>query len=246
MPPNPPKRIGFFLIIFIIVIPCFYSYIFINLNPTFNSLDKRAEFLSLPYRTIFLNSNNSYILDGSNNSGVISSSLEVPIHIVKQGFHLEIEAIGYREWNYGISSDLNFFYLTANIKIQIVINNVIERIISNSEFTFKNYYSILSYKIDFQENSSRDQIIINLITEHHLYPYQNIFDNYFIDDNYIFSIAIGFPDFIFNLITLITIIVWFFIFIIFQKSIKKKLYTKNHKRLFFCSNNQKDIPITRS
>ena len=218
MPPNPPvKRIGLFLIIFIIVIPCFYFYIFINLNPIFNSLDKRAQFLSLPHKTIFLNSNNSYIFDGSNNSGVVSSSLEVPRHIVKQEFHLEIEAIGYREWNYGVYSDLYVFYITSNIKIQIVVNNVTERIISNSEFRFNNYNSILSYKIDFQENSSRDQIIINLITEHQLYPFQNIFNDYFIDDNYIFSIAIGFPDFIFNLITLTTIMVWFFIFILFRK-----------------------------
>ena len=227
--------LNIFLVIGLFLIPVTGLYIWLSSSPEYANLQQRAAFLSISYESKYINTNSSEIIDGSENKGSVLVFLEVPNQFINKEFNLQIEAHANRKWDYSVESDMFYVYPTKDVRIEIVVNNAIFKVlnytpltsasynhnISYGEFKLAEYGARLSYNEKFIADSSRNKIEIRLITEHKLYKNQKIFSSYFVGKEYVFTICIGNPELILYQIEIYFTLIWFLYIIIMKKYFKK-------------------------
>jgi hypothetical protein len=210
------KKIIYVLIIWMISTSYIHIYFFINLNPINRNLQQRADFFSFSHSDKTVNEENSELIYGSETEGSVTTLITIPKSRIKEILKLNIEADSKRIW----CSNGEDHSPTKDLRIEIIINDKIKKIFNYSKIPKKYYPSKMVYndlsllknasRIICSENleadSSRKSIKIRLVTNHTLEKDNEIFTDYFYDDEYSITVCIGEPDTIF----VITSIILFF------------------------------------
>jgi len=217
------KNKKLFLIIWMFVILNIYVCLSINLNPINNDLRQRGNFFSFPIAVKLINKENSELIHGSENEGSVMTLIKVPKEYVNKELDLRIEADTKSIWNYTFDTNGEEYFPSRDLRIELIINGKINNVFNFSEIP-KSYYSSktgysnlflsnrgsrLSCAEKFEADSSRNTIIIRLLTNHSLRMGKEIFADYFYKDNYRLIICIGDPDIFFCLSSIIIFLNWF-------------------------------------